>query len=625
MRRAKTLGVMLSGLVLTTCQSYEYVFQPDANREGAHLKFAVEQPSKADMLFVVDNSLSMRQEQEALAASFGLMLDFLAPLDTSYRIGIVSTDVKGKGITCCGVDIEAISPLPDGSVSVRGGVGNCAPNACQCNVNNTCDGVDIRRPHDGTFGRLMAAYDPEIFNANATKYDGLSVQQRSALAVAFPTGLSTGPDRPAGPSGVPSVIDRDSVRLEACQACLEVACTGVTDCALRCTDEGTEEDAAVLNDCALPVARELIDAYFRSNIRGLGTNGSGYEAGVHAALYAIGIDPGAVGVRASAPNLLGQGLMAPGQPNSFAYVDRDGLNQEGPWVRDNALLAVMFVSDEEECTLSSIADPNTYELEGAICYDEENAAFNLRPLDDLSDLFHARKSRGTELERSSSRLTFGFIGGVEPVGAEGRERRRGRAADCTSINATGPSPACSCMEIKSGELTPEEEAIETAKWCSYTKDTSGEGDACEAMAGDRYVSFANQFTRKTFDSVCQRGDQAFGEALVDFARLATLACFDLADEDGRELRPARCRKSNLERCDPSLITVKRAPREDAEQGIEPSLLPRLDGPDAVDVPETGAWYYNAEDNQVCLLGIDRLIGDVYDIFVLHTDDIDFSR
>ena len=37
------------------------------------------------------------------------------------------------------------------------------------------------------------------------------------------------------------------------------------------------------------------------------------------------------------------------------------------------------------------------------------------------------------------------------------------------------------------------------------------------------------------------------------------------------------------------------------------------------------WYYDWAENKVCLTGLDRLIGDFYDIFILHTDKLDFNH
>src|SRR5687768_5024703 len=95
MNRTLALGTLA---VLASCQGYDFVYQPDTNREGTHLHFDVQTPSKADILFVVDNSVSMREEQTALRNSINELLtppNGLAGLDTSYRIAIVSTDVRG--------------------------------------------------------------------------------------------------------------------------------------------------------------------------------------------------------------------------------------------------------------------------------------------------------------------------------------------------------------------------------------------------------------------------------------------------------------------------------------------------------------------------------------------------
>src|SRR5262245_63646372 len=100
MRYARYL-IAVSTLVVA-CQSYDFIFQPFSDRQGVHLRFKVDTPSKADILFVIDNSESMAQEQTQLAAALKFMLQRLAPLDTSYRIGIVSTDAHGFAADCNG-------------------------------------------------------------------------------------------------------------------------------------------------------------------------------------------------------------------------------------------------------------------------------------------------------------------------------------------------------------------------------------------------------------------------------------------------------------------------------------------------------------------------------------------
>ena len=39
----------------------------------------------------------------------------------------------------------------------------------------------------------------------------------------------------------------------------------------------------------------------------------------------------------------------------------------------------------------------------------------------------------------------------------------------------------------------------------------------------------------------------------------------------------------------------------------------------------GAWYYDSNENRVCLVGLDRTVGDHYDITILVKDSLDFSN
>ena len=127
--------LVVAGLHLG-CQDWEYVYQPDVKREGSELAFTVEQPSRADILFVVDNSRTMEAEQQALKASVAQMLKFLAPQDTSYRIGIISTDARGRDTDCCGYPIPPGFP---GDLNPTGNSGNCQ--SCQCVTMDTMDAI----------------------------------------------------------------------------------------------------------------------------------------------------------------------------------------------------------------------------------------------------------------------------------------------------------------------------------------------------------------------------------------------------------------------------------------------------------------------------------------------------
>jgi hypothetical protein len=96
-------------------------------------------PSAVDILFVVDDSPGMRDEQEGLATSFGRLVDGLRDADgqlPDLHIGVVSSDVGGgpdpDGLlpSCAGLGddgqlqvAEGCPPLTDGARFIRDGAG----------------------------------------------------------------------------------------------------------------------------------------------------------------------------------------------------------------------------------------------------------------------------------------------------------------------------------------------------------------------------------------------------------------------------------------------------------------------------------------------------------------------
>lgn len=115
--------------------------------------------------------------------------------------------------------------------------------------------------------------------------------------------------------------------------------------------------------------------------------------------------------------------------------------------------------------------------------------------------------------------------------------------------------------------------------------------------------------------------------MARFAQIATLACFELEGVDPANKPDLTTITDEAQRQQvlddlAAKITVKRAARADAEIGIPPSLLEHRDS----SALEEG-WYLDADENdlRICLTGLDRLIGDVYDIFVLTEDKLDFTN
>jgi len=555
-----TLVLLLS---LTGCQVYEFVFMPDDQRQGSWLHFTVETPSRADLLFVVDNSQSMADEQASLAASFSQMLEVLAPQDTSYRIGLVSTDAHGFQVDCCGERNPLVEVGTDHAV--EGARGNCQ--SCVCNDGEDCfscstcvPDVAISRPHDGTKGRLLAAYDPEVYAPAAWAH--LSSNLQDLLPAVFP--LSS--------ADALHVIDRELLTSQACGAC-------------GCPNCGEDNSCEPLFDnCIEDLTSVPVEAHFRSNLQGLGVDGFGWEEGIKSALLAVGLDP-----EESDTLQPGYNLVAPGAPNSL------GMNEEAvSWVRDDAVLAIAFVTDEEDCSMPAhLMDlRHQYEVSGfpvgSICYQPEQ-----------QERFLDVRAMATQLlekkDNAASRMTVSVIGGVAPEQGE-LGWSQASPTSCVADGNGQASSSCHCFAGASAE--------DFSDWCQFTSG-SQDSPACDALPASRYLQFANVFDRRSFESICKSETNGFGDALKRFALLATEACFGLEG-----IAPYESDASN--------IRVHRRPREQVVS-VEMEELAYIG--------ESGdrGWYYNARENKICLSQIDRRIRDRYSIFVVHTHAVDYTR
>ncbi len=560
----KVISALALSVLLAGCQVYEFVFMPDTEEQGSWLNFKVETPSRADLLFVVDNSESMAQEQAALASSFTQMLEVLAPQDTSYRIGIVSTDAHGFQVDCCGVQNPIVQVGTDNSID--GGRGNCQSCLCadgeDCFTCLSCEPVvEIDRPHDGTKGRLLAAYDPDVFNLAGWSH--LSDELQGLLPQVFPVDTT----------GALAVIDREMLTAKACEAC------GCTDC-----EQGVSSCDALFEGCVSDLTSVLVEAHFRSNLAGLGVDGFGWEEGLKSALLAVGLDP-----EEPDNSEPGYNLVAPGAPNTIVV---DG--QESSWVRDDAVLAIAFVTDEEDCSMPDNLMELRHQYEengmpvGSICYQRDQKQ---RFLDIEGMAAQLLNKKGN----AESRMTVSLIGGLSA--SEGDLGwREAVGSSCTTLESGEVSTACHCFAGASAQ--------DYSDWCQFTPGPESE-QACDALAASRYVQFAKSFERRSFSSICQGGDQGFGAALRRFALLATEACFAL---DG--ITPVSA--------DPSNIRVKRRAREQSASSTMEELS------FVGDSGERG-WYFDERENKICLSQIERRIGDEYSIFVVHAQNVDYSR
>ena len=102
----RTALLLSSLLALAACdQEYNISSNPDAFGEANPAK--LETPTRTDrvlqitspevdVLWVVDNSCSMSEEQAAIAANFPLFMEYFLDSALDYHIGVVSTDMDDR-------------------------------------------------------------------------------------------------------------------------------------------------------------------------------------------------------------------------------------------------------------------------------------------------------------------------------------------------------------------------------------------------------------------------------------------------------------------------------------------------------------------------------------------------
>jgi hypothetical protein len=95
--RAPATSLMLPAVLaplLGACSEYEYVEQrfEDVYRQGGEERFS-------DVVFVVDDSASMAEEQAQLAASFAGFVDVLSTTYADFRLGVTTTDPDAPAMT----------------------------------------------------------------------------------------------------------------------------------------------------------------------------------------------------------------------------------------------------------------------------------------------------------------------------------------------------------------------------------------------------------------------------------------------------------------------------------------------------------------------------------------------
>lgn len=100
------LGALVGFAAAAACQQ-DYLFEQVCPIQVSEVQRQVPAlaPTPADILFVVDNSGSMADEQENLARSFGAFVDNLSQTNGDYQLAVVTTD-QGAQRNQCRADTE---------------------------------------------------------------------------------------------------------------------------------------------------------------------------------------------------------------------------------------------------------------------------------------------------------------------------------------------------------------------------------------------------------------------------------------------------------------------------------------------------------------------------------------
>ncbi|MEQ1567389.1 MAG: hypothetical protein ABMA64_17235 [Myxococcota bacterium] len=101
---------VVAAALLAGCQEYDLLEQPEGE-----VYVQVDDDAKADVLFVVDDSASMAEEQQRLASNFAAFVDAVQGTEADWHLGVVTTDLAQAGWLRGGVidpetaDLDAVA------------------------------------------------------------------------------------------------------------------------------------------------------------------------------------------------------------------------------------------------------------------------------------------------------------------------------------------------------------------------------------------------------------------------------------------------------------------------------------------------------------------------------------
>ncbi|MEO1480726.1 MAG: vWA domain-containing protein [Myxococcota bacterium] len=118
------MRVLAFPLLLTVaCADYPFVFQTNQRVATRRYEIEIQTEGRTDVLFVIDNSGSMAEEQEKLKENIQFFIDVLTRSVNDYQVGIVSTDIfrnpDPSCTPCCDQDTDG-DGVPDWSTCDAG-------------------------------------------------------------------------------------------------------------------------------------------------------------------------------------------------------------------------------------------------------------------------------------------------------------------------------------------------------------------------------------------------------------------------------------------------------------------------------------------------------------------------
>lgn len=501
--RIDTFFLLVVGFcsVLSGCQEYIFSYRPNQRVVITTIREVILKNSNTDIVFVIDNSHSMLEEQVNLMHNTKVFVQVLAESENAYHLGILSTDMIAET--------------------------------------------------DGGRFRLERATDTQLIQANPEFIPGVDLQ------LDLPCSNTTRDPNTAGlPYLVRPSLTSDNLEAERCH---------------------------LVKD-------------FMATVASLGIGGDAREAGLEAVRRALDTE-------------------------NYASV----VEANGDFLREKADLAVIFLTDEDDCSFEKYDDAFWDPWDNALCYDYRHLG--------LAPEFYVDFLSGVKGNPPDPRkLRVALIGGGVWSGESNKSFEPKGCIRPTLAGQTLPSDNCGCWSSSGDDFFCEllseyghpcnhEGACITKDgdvWvnCPSTLDPNVcDTPRCEALPSNIYYRFADElgkrrknvgFTRGIhLDSICQDN---YASTLETIARTVVLdeECFDIeqAPLDFDKVKLV-WKHTDFETGEVTKLDVPMCTWDETNQCT-----------DCLEHP-TGAWRYD-EVRGICLAcGLKKQTGDDFSLTMLN--------